>query len=53
MKTAFKNDKYWITLGIIVIILTFAFYPHSPFKSVDVKITRADAEKIAIDLKGE
>jgi len=47
MKTSFKNDKYWIGFGIIVIILIFILYPYSPFKSTNVKITRADAEKIA------
>lgn len=49
MKTTFKNDKYWIVLGIIIVILTFILYPLSPFKSVEVKITRSDAEKIAKD----
>lgn len=47
MKATFKNDKYWIAIGIIIVILTFVFYPLSPFKYVEVKLTRADAEKIA------
>ena len=53
MNHSFKNDKYWILFGILIITLTLLFYPSSSYKLFDVKLTRSDAENIAKDFLKE
>lgn len=49
MKSNLNYDKYWIAGGIIIIILMFFIFPSSPYSSVDFRLTRSEAIKIAKD----
>jgi len=53
MKASFKDHKFWLFSGIILLALIIAFYPFGVYNSLSMKLTRPEAIDIATKFLAE